>query len=135
RRAMTAVSRIDPRVLWWQIAVIFAVTVIAYLSSLQNELIWDDLHLIVNNPSIKDWRHVGRLLVSDLYPQGVLSHYYRPLQALTYVLDYRLWGLAPMGFHLTNIFLHAACAVLLFLLVSRVLSDVVAGFIAGLLFA
>ena len=34
----------------------------------------------------------------------------RPLVVLSYALDYRLWGFAPLGFHLTNILLHTAAA-------------------------
>lgn len=34
----------------------------------------------------------------------------RPLTALAFMLDARLWGAEPLGFRLTNLVLHAACA-------------------------
>lgn len=39
------------------------------------------------------------------------GHLYRPVKSLTLHLDYLLWGWNPLGFHLTNVLLHAvACA-------------------------
>lgn len=36
----------------------------------------------------------------------------RPLNALAFILDARLWGAEPFGFRLTNLLLHAGCAAL-----------------------
>ena len=38
--------------------------------------------------------------------------HYVPLTMLSLALDYRVWGLDPFGYHLTNIALHALTAVL-----------------------
>jgi tetratricopeptide (TPR) repeat protein len=50
-----------------------------------------------------------------------------PLAWLSYGLDYAVWGLDPVGYHLTNILLHALNAALLFrissLLLGRVFPD------------
>src|SRR5262249_35854632 len=43
----------------------------------------------------------------------------RPLVNASYALDYRLWGLAPFGYHLTSLLLHCLNALLLFLLCDR----------------
>ena len=39
---------------------------------------------------------------------------WHPLTWISFELDYQLFGLNPWGFHLTNLFLHVLCAVLLF---------------------
>src|SRR5215471_7153015 len=39
---------------------------------------------------------------------------WHPLTWLSLMLDFRLYGLAPRGFHVTNVFLHALNAVLIF---------------------
>jgi hypothetical protein len=39
---------------------------------------------------------------------------YRPLVWLSFTLDYALWGLDPLGFHLTNLVLFLACLGALF---------------------
>lgn len=40
--------------------------------------------------------------------------YYRPFVLLTYVLDYRIWGMNPKGFRATNVLLHLAACIILF---------------------
>ena len=39
------------------------------------------------------------------------TFYYRPLQHLSYRLDYSLWGLYPDGYHTLNILLHIGNAI------------------------
>lgn len=41
---------------------------------------------------------------------------FSPPSWLSYAVDHAVWGLRPFGFHLTNVVLHAAAAVLLFML-------------------
>src|SRR2546426_2401883 len=50
-----------------------------------------------------------------------LGHYI-PLTWLTLGLDYLLWGMNPLGYHLTNLLLHAANAVVFFFVVRRILT-------------
>jgi tetratricopeptide (TPR) repeat protein len=45
----------------------------------------------------------------------------RPLLMLTYWLNYKSSGLDPAAYHAVNVFLHAACAVLVFFIVKRIL--------------
>jgi len=51
----------------------------------------------------------------------MFSNYYRPVQNLTYMLDYWLWNRNAFGYHLSNILFHAASAFLLFLVLKKVL--------------
>src|SRR5438094_7041578 len=50
-----------------------------------------------------------------------LGHYI-PLTWMTLGLDYLLWGMNPVGYHLTSLLLHAANAVVFFFLVRRLLT-------------
>lgn len=104
----------------------------AYGNALRNGFVWDDLNLIVANPAIKSWREVPKLPFSVLLPA---AEYYRPVQALTFLLDYHLWGLWPAGFHLTSIAVHGAVSVLLYSFVVRLFADWRAALAAALLFA
>jgi Flp pilus assembly protein TadD len=117
------------------VALLVGVTFAAYANAFGNAFVWDDLLLIVDNPRIKSWRALPALFTSNLFGGGVLSSYYRPLQGLTYLLDYRLWGLTPAGFHLTATALHAATAVLLYRLGVVLLHDGRAALAGALLFA
>ena len=48
---------------------------------------------------------------------------WHPLTLLSYLLDYQLYGLNPWGYHLTNVLLHAAAAIALFLVLRRMTGD------------
>ncbi len=48
--------------------------------------------------------------------------HYIPLTWLTFGLDYVVWGMDPFGYHLTNLLLHAANAVLVYLIAVRLLA-------------
>jgi protein O-mannosyl-transferase len=48
---------------------------------------------------------------------------WHPLTWLSLMLDYQLYGLKPGGYHLTNVLLHAATAMLLFLVLLGMSSD------------
>ena len=61
------------------------------------------------------------IFTSDYFTAaGELS--YRPTVTLSYFIDYSLWRLNPIGYHLTNLFLHSLNSVLLFFLLIRLLS-------------
>ena len=119
----------------WHVGLLVAAVLIVYANALPNAFLWDDLYLVVGNPAIKSWANLPRLFVSDLFPAGIQSGYYRPLQALTYLVDYGVWGLAPAGFHLMSILLHALTAVLLYRVGARVLGSTRAALAGALLFA
>ena len=116
-------------------ALIVAATLLVYANALGNAFLWDDHFLVVGNTAIKHWANVATIFVHPLFPDAIGSRYYRPLQTLTYLLDYQLWGLRPWGFHLTNMLLHAGTAVLLYRLGLVVLRDARAALAGALLFA
>ena len=91
RAALAAAS-----IVAWHVGLVVAVVLAVYANALPNAFLWDDHHLVVGNAAIKRWGAIPGLLTSDLFPGGIASGYYRPLQALTYAVDYRLWGLAPV---------------------------------------
>ena len=106
-----------------QALVVFVVAFAAYANSLGNGFVFDDKHLIVENPWIKDVAHVPDILTSHIssYRQEGASNYYRPLMSLYYMADYYLFGLDARGFHLSYVLFHALVSVVLFLTVSTVI--------------
>jgi protein O-mannosyl-transferase len=122
----------------WAGAALVALTFCVYLNAFGNEFLWDDVVLIVNNPAIKHWETAPSLLAGDILPgpaESPQSNYFRPLQMLSYALDYQVWGLSPFGFHFTSTLLHALAAVLLFGLGRRLLGDPGPAFAAAALWA
>jgi len=61
-------------------------------------------------------------------------HFLRPLATLTLMLDHRLYGDRPAGYHFTNLWLHALVLVSLFLAGRRLLRDEAAAFLGVLIF-
>lgn len=94
----------------WIIVGFFALTFVAFLLPLRHAIFvaWDDTYLIYFNPVIKEisWKTL-RAAFTTYDPE-----LYVPLTLLSYQLDYLIAGLNPFLFHLTNIILHTANALL-----------------------
>lgn len=81
-----------------------------------------------------DWRDVPRLFLGDW--SRAASNEYRPLWALSFMVDLRLWGADPRALHATNIALHvAACALVYFLAKSATGGSRTAGLLSLAFFA
>ena len=109
-----------------------------YLNSLAGEFVWDDVAQVRENPFITDLGNLPHFFSVNLGKYTAFpgfSPYYRPLFLVSYALDYRIWGLNPFGYHLTNIFLHSLCSLLVYAITVRILEDATAAFMAGAIFA
>ncbi len=72
--------------------------------------------------------------VADWFLRGywAYTHYeYRPLTRLSLLADYLMWGRRLLGFHLTNVLLHFACALLLAAVMVRAGAPAWAGRLSG----
>lgn len=111
------------------LAVLVAILIV-YSNALQTEFVFDDHTMIVTRQSLRDSGALPAIFTSRKL--GGLA--YRPLRMASYWLDYRLFGLDPMGYHLSNLLLHAATSVAA-LVVARRLLPFRAALFAALLFA
>lgn len=76
---------------------------------------WDDNLYVTDNGAIRGFSVVHlRQIFTGFYVGN-----YAPLQMLSYMVDYSLWGLRPGGFLLTNLLLHGLNGYLLYRLVYR----------------
>ena len=100
--------------------------VFAYAPALNGEFLWDDLYLVGQNPFFKSPAFGLEVFRHYLYLDS-LSLYYRPVQNLSYIIDYWAWNQNPLGYHLSNILLHAACGYVLYLLLRRILPSLLRG--------
>jgi len=128
-------------------AAICLITLLLYANSLGNSFSWDDYLVVVNNDFIKS-RDSIPLLLSEKYITktkdvkylgqkniGSGEASYRPVATLTYFIDYSLWKLNPLGYHLVNILLHICNAILIFVLLEIITKKRILAFMASLLFA
>ncbi|MBX3027358.1 tetratricopeptide repeat protein [bacterium] len=109
-------------------AALVAMTVLAYLPALQGGFVWDDDNYVTANPTLLNLDGLRRIWVEpDAVPQ------YYPLTFTTFWVEYHLWELAPFGYHLVNVLLHALSAVLFWQLLRRL--GVPGAWFAGAIFA
>jgi tetratricopeptide (TPR) repeat protein len=106
----------------WVRCVILALLGFAvHFPSLQGQLIWDDQYLAHDNPLIKSPLLVLENFRHYLFIDSFSSHY-RPVQNISYIVDYVIWNNDPYGFHVSNILWHLGSGVLLFLLLKKILA-------------
>ncbi|MCX5710312.1 MAG: tetratricopeptide repeat protein [Candidatus Omnitrophica bacterium] len=118
------------------VLILAAVVFTSYFNSLNSPFIWDDEALIIKNPLIRTGTPTPKILTSDLY-NGISagSNFYRPAQTFSYWMNFRLCGLEPFGYHLTNILLHAIVSILVFIFIFILVKDWLLAFAASLFFA
>lgn len=117
--------------------VIVLMTVAAYSNSTGNGFVWDDGALITENSYVRNSTYLGAAFFTDLFHSYTASNatHYRPLQTISYLLDYQCWGLNPAGYHMTNVLLHLACALLVWLLIEKLTGHRLLGTTCAALFA
>jgi hypothetical protein len=90
------------------IMMIIIVSCAVYVNTLRNGFVYDDIPQVVQNPWIREMRFIPEIFSTNVWAfQGTTTNYYRPLMHISFMLSYYLFGLAPWGFHLVNILLHA----------------------------
>jgi tetratricopeptide (TPR) repeat protein len=105
----------------WSIACILLLSLTVYVNTLTNGFTnWDDPTLVIENVSIRSLGFNNLLSIFTPKP----GQTYQPVRVLSYALDYHIWELNPIGYHLGNILLHALAAVVLYLLLTNVLNQV-----------
>ncbi|MBN1870421.1 MAG: tetratricopeptide repeat protein [Candidatus Omnitrophica bacterium] len=87
----------------------------AYGSAINGQFIWDDEHLIENNRQIKSMTTVPELFLKRRTDEGERTFaFYRPIQELTYAVDYALWKSDVRGYHMASILWHVLAAMAVF---------------------
>jgi tetratricopeptide (TPR) repeat protein len=94
--------------------IIIAVTFLVFSNTLDNQFVFDDESVVVNNSSIQSTSNISKFFTAEEGFHKVIGKYYRPIVSATYAIDYAIWGLNPYGFHLTNIIIHCIASLLLF---------------------
>jgi protein O-mannosyl-transferase len=98
---------------WLFCSFLIAATLIAYLPVWHAGFIWDDDILLTANPLVKDPHGWYRFWCTTTTPD------YFPMTATSFWLEWRLWGANATGYHVTNVLLHTANAILLWCMLVR----------------
>jgi tetratricopeptide (TPR) repeat protein len=107
-------------------AVIVLVTLAFYLPAVDAGFVWDDEHFLTANPLIKAGDGLRRFWFTTE------AEDYFPLTSTSLWLEWRLWDGGPTGYHVVNMLLHAASAVLVWRVLKRL--NVPGAWLAGLIF-
>lgn len=115
---------------------VFITAFMAYANTLGGDFIWDDEYLILNNSQIKSFSHLPNVFKTYVgYGSENINNFYRPIQEISNMTDYFLWGKQPAGFHFTNVVLHALVCVMVCILLFYLSGDIIAAGIGALFFA
>ena len=117
---------------WWRVylfvLLLAAVTILAYRPAWNGGFLWDDDAYVTNNELLTAPDGLRRIWFSFDSP----SQYF-PLVYTTFRIERALWGLNPAGYHVVNVLLHVANALLVWRLLARL--RVPGAWLAGAIFA
>jgi len=119
----------------WAIALLLVVAVaLIYVQTVRHDFVnLDDEIYVTENPHLFRGLAAKEILWSF---SGVRCSSWHPLTWISLMLDSQCYGIAwPGGFHLTNLLLHAASSVLLFLLLRRMTGQIWPAALVSALFA
>lgn len=102
---------------------------LAYLPALQGKFIWDDDDYIINNPNLCT---VEGLVRTWTDPHSLPQWY--PLVHSTFWVEYQIWKLWPVGYHVDNLLLHLANVYLLYRILLRLNFDAISSVMAAMVF-
>ena len=103
---------------WLAASFLIAITVLAYLPAiLSGGFVWDDLGNVRDNILLHSTNGLGSIWTKGPKSGGTMQYY--PLTYSVFWVQYHLWQLRPLGYHLVNVLLHALNAVLVWRLLLR----------------
>ena len=123
------------------ITILIVVTAIVFFNTLNGEFLYDDWFQIERNPTLHSWSNLPQMFTQSVWQfmdtdnSQAIGPYYRPIFNASLLVNYQLFGLNVVGWHLFSVLLHIGTTLLVFALarqweVCRTLS-----FFAALIFA
>lgn len=95
-------------------AALVAMVVVAYAPLRNADYIWDDDAYVTDNLTLRS----ADGLRCIWFEMSALPQYY-PMVHTTFWIEYHLWKLDPLGYHVVNVLMHATSVVLLWRLLTR----------------
>ncbi|MEJ2008763.1 MAG: tetratricopeptide repeat protein [Acidobacteriota bacterium] len=122
---------------WVLLSLVLLITFLAYSGTLSFNFVYDDRGQILANIQVHYWRFAPHYFFervwSFAYP-GIPGNYYRPIFLLFLLLNYKLFGPFPAGWHLVSVAAQVGVTYLVFVLVRRLTGDFKTALIAALIF-
>lgn len=122
---------------WVLVSLVLLVTFLAYSGTLWFKFVYDDRGQILANVQVHHWRFAPHYFLervwSFAYP-GILGNYYRPIFLLYLLLNYKIFGPYPAGWHLVSVAAQVGVTYLVYVLVRRLTGDFKTALITALIF-
>ncbi len=117
--------------------IISVVISIVYISALKFDFTnFDDSSIIPPNAELfSDIDNINKVVLNDAFFQNGTTSFFRPLQNLSFMIDYQFSEINPVAYHITNILLHICSTIFLFLLLIELNFEKRISFISSLIFA
>ncbi|MDP3937502.1 MAG: hypothetical protein Q8R92_05125, partial [Deltaproteobacteria bacterium] len=119
----------------WVILLVFLAGALVYANSLTNGFTFDDKVIVETNEKIRSLDRLPEIWTTPYWPSHRYIQNYRPLTLTTYALNYAVHGVAPLGYHLVNVLLHALVSAMVVILALRLGVTLAGAALAGLFFA
>lgn len=116
------------------LGIVLGVTLLAYLPTLRFDFVYDDVFVLVRNPTIRAWHFLPGYFARQVWGDQGPTLYYRPGFLVWALLNFELFGLHAAGWHATTLLLHLVATVLVFLLACRLTGNDRAAALAALIF-
>jgi len=101
---------------------VLVLVVLAFTSAMNGGAVYDDQVQVMRNPTLRDAANIPKSFTqsvwqfSDEASEKPIGSFYRPLFNVGLILNFRVFGLNLVGWHLFSLFLHLVATVLVFLL-------------------
>ena len=126
RRAQVAPAKLALSKQMALVAAIIVAVAVVYLPALQGDFVWDDFLLITGNPLLQNFSGLR-----EIWSGGRTADYF-PLTNTVFWIEHHLFGASATGYHVVNIFLQIANALLVWRLLERL--NIPGAWLAGLIF-
>jgi tetratricopeptide (TPR) repeat protein len=104
---------------WAGAIVIVVACFVVYIPAIKSGFIWDDDVYVTNNPLLTAPHGLYRIWFAMFdAPVQYVPFVYTTIST-TFWIEHQLWGFNPMGYHAVNVAIHAANALLLWLVLRR----------------
>lgn len=107
--------------------VIVIVGLLLYSNSLTNNFVWEDWDQIADNPVVQNVKNIPTFFSGGTYFESVhgnlTGNLYRPAMLSFFSIISALFGVKPFMFHFSQVILHIANAILVYLLLKKFLKE------------
>ena len=114
----------------WYPLLLILITLGVFHQNAFMDFTYDDRVVVVDNPKITR----GDLGAIWFEKNGYFK-WGRQVRAISFMVDYALFGFSPVGWHLHNLFWHLLCVVLVYILLNRLFHQATFSFFGALIFA